>query len=49
MYVCAGRYLREEALGKCKGKGVAHGIDEDIRNKEREGIVGHDEGAETLT
>lgn len=48
MYVCTGGYGWEEEGRQAKSEGVTHGIYEDIRYKEAEGIVGKDEGAERL-
>lgn len=35
----------KEEPGKGKGKGVSHGVDEDVGNEKREGIIGEKDGA----
>lgn len=38
----------EEELCEGEGEGVAHGVDEDVRDEEGEGVPGENEGAEGL-
>lgn len=40
MHVGAGGYGREEEFGEGEGEGVAHCIDEDVRDEKGEGVVG---------
>lgn len=39
----------EEKFAECNGKGVAHGIDEHVRDQKVEGIVSDDKGAQRLS
>ena len=48
MYVCAGRYGREEERRKAEGEGVAHSVDEYVGYEKTEGIIGEDERADRL-
>jgi len=48
MYVCAGRYGREEEGREAEGEGVTHGVDEYVGHEKTEGIIGENERAERL-
>lgn len=49
VYVGSGWYFWEEELAQCKCEGVAHCIDVDVRENERECIIAHDKRAQALT
>ena len=49
MDVGAGRNIREEEVGHGDGKGVAHGIDEDVWDNEVEGIPANNQATDALS
>ena len=49
VYVGTCRYPWEEKLAQCQCEGVAHCIDEDVRDDASDGLITHDERAKTLT
>ena len=49
VYVGCCWYAWEEEFTQCQCEGVAHCVDEDVRNDNRERVVGHYQRAETLT
>lgn len=45
MDICASRDRGKENFGERKGEGVAHCVNEDIRNEKGESIVSKNDGA----
>ena len=48
MYVGTGGDVRKHDFAERQSESIAHGINEDIRNKEREGVVSNNKRPQTL-